>query len=473
MEVDLVDLITEIKLISKVDLVAAITEISNIVSLDTVDLITKVDLVSAITTIGTVNAITNIANLQSVDLVDAITNIVNVESIDLIDAITDIGTLDVLNTVNLIKSISSIDAITNIANLESLEVVDKITLIDAITDVGTLDLLNTVNLIKSISSIDNITNVETIEEVTVANVKQSDYKSKVQTKSNFTSTDTYLAVTDTTRIGKFFPRGCRGFLYYIRAKCKDNGSNGGTITVYVAPAPFMGAVYSGTITVPAGGEATDRFWNILKFWHYDSLFIWFVCSSGDIQVEYRDVVGSEGDTFISTDSGATWTKQDRQLNLATEVYGQTTGDVTVSGIVNNIEIPASASSTTIAAAVSTNDTWVELTTIHGCGKLVKTDLTWSDDVVPSGDVMFAVRYVVDGNQTYQFDNRMCTQSLTATSGRCAEGEFLQMDLGDASQFSRLVHRLSLGFRKSLKVEIYQSQGTNKNCYGVVTTNLIG
>ena len=155
--------------------------------------------------------------------------------------------------------------------------------------------------------------------------------------SNGPTTGSFAAPTGTNRKGKFYPRGCRGFIGYMDVYCQDAGASGGTITVYLSPYVGAGPVYSGTITVPAGYSLGARFWNVAQMWNYDSLFIWFVCSSADIQVVY-DTTGTT-DGYTSSDSGATWAFESRRYRLDVGLYGQTVGDLPVSGTLNVIEIP--------------------------------------------------------------------------------------------------------------------------------------
>lgn len=158
--------------------------------------------------------------------------------------------------------------------------------------------------------------------------------------ANYGAPTGYAAYTGANRAGKFYPRGCRGFLLYFAVGCKDNGSSGGTITMYVSPAPGLAAVYSAAIAVAAGGAYATRFGNINRFWHYDSMFIWFLSSTADMQVGYDET--ADYDALTSADSGVTWASQNRRYVIRANMYVGSAGDLPVSGTINTIAIPNSA-----------------------------------------------------------------------------------------------------------------------------------
>jgi hypothetical protein len=142
----------------------------------------------------------------------------------------------------------------------------------------------------------------------------------------------YAAKTGNDRSGKFFPRGCRGFLTTIYAYCKDAGAAGGTITVYVAPYIGAGAVASADVTVPPGSPAGWLAATFNRMWNYDSLFIWFKSSTADMQMAYD--AGSPPDVWNSADAGVSWTFSLGRWHFSVSMFGETCGDVPVSGTVS-------------------------------------------------------------------------------------------------------------------------------------------
>jgi len=378
-EVSLIDLISRITLI---DTISAITNIANINSVDLIDKITLLDritLIDTITNIGTLAAITNIVNVASVDLIDritlvdtiaAITNIANIVSLDLvdritlIDSITNIGTLANLTNLGTVNLINTISAITNIANLVSVDLIDRITLIDAITNIGTIGAITT------LTGITNPINVKTSggTNIVLDALTQGAYTERRSTLSNEGAAWLWYAVTGNNRFSKFFPRGSRGFVSTIDFLCRDNGAAGGTITVYLSPTIGSGVVYSATVTVPAGGAQGWRSAVFNKAWNYDSIFIFFVCSSNDIQGLISDT--APYDSYSSSDAGVTWSVYGGSWFIHVNLAGETCGDVPVSGIVNNIEIPNTSSRGYNAATVNLPDAAeTTLYTWNGAGKL--------------------------------------------------------------------------------------------------------
>jgi hypothetical protein len=136
--------------------------------------------------------------------------------------------------------------------------------------------------------------------------------------------------TGDNRRSKFFPRGCRGFIQSIDLWCRDPATGGGTIYVYVAPYPGVGAVYSGTITVPSAGAEAWRAWELAKFWNYDSMFIWWYITGS---VEYGRDNDAPNDAIRSVDAGATWIVEQLRFWARVIMVGETCGDVPVSGTV--------------------------------------------------------------------------------------------------------------------------------------------
>jgi hypothetical protein len=194
----------------------------------------------------------------------------------------------------------------------------------------------TLTAIKSTDGIKKIAddvNVKTSggTNIIIDKLTQEAYTELRRTISNHGTTPSWTVVAGSYREGKFFPRGCRGFLNIIDIYCKDAGSSGGTITVYLAPNPDSASVYNADVTVPAGGAAAWRSATFNKWWKYDSLFIFVVCSSVSIQYSWDE--SAHFDDYMSSDSGATWTLGSYRVWFNAVMAGQTVGDVTVSGAI--------------------------------------------------------------------------------------------------------------------------------------------
>jgi len=173
--------------------------------------------------------------------------------------------------------------------------------------------------------------------IVIDKLTQAAYTERRVTLINQGAAASWLSSTDDERRGKFFPRGCRGFIYQIGVYCRDTAAAGGTITVYLAPYIGAGYLYSATVTVEAGGDATWRFTTLDKMWNYDSMFIFAVCSAAAIQMGYDS--DTPHDAFYSSDAGATWVYSSLRFWFRVLIKAQTVGDIPVSGTLNTVKLP--------------------------------------------------------------------------------------------------------------------------------------
>ncbi len=134
--------------------------------------------------------------------------------------------------------------------------------------------------------------------------------------------------------GKFYPRGCRGMIESIWIYCRDAGAD--RLTLRYSPHPGLGPVGEVTITPLAGWSWVGAV--IEEMWNYDSLFIWVVECDAGTDWAYDAVQPYDG--HWSQDTGATWEDMAVRPFIRVVYTGETPGDVPVSGIVNNIEIPS-------------------------------------------------------------------------------------------------------------------------------------
>jgi hypothetical protein len=183
-------------------------------------------------------------------------------------------------------------------------------------------------------------NVSTVnaDNIIIDKLTVGAYTEDRRTLSNNGALSAWANATGSVRRGKFFPRGCRGFLKTVDVYCKDDYTAGGTITVYISPHPSLGAVASSTITVPAGGAEAWRSASFNIMWNYDSLFIWLLSSTQYMLFGFS--IGTPYDTYYSSDAGASWSVTDGQYMIRAAMAGETVGDVPVSGTVNTIQIPS-------------------------------------------------------------------------------------------------------------------------------------
>ena len=228
--------------------------------------------------------------------------------------------------------------------------------------------------------------------IVIDKLTQAAYLERRSTLSNNGAQFAETSPTGNTRNGKLFPRGCRGWIDDVEAYCRDSGAAGGTITVYLAPFIGAGYLYSATITVPAEGTYAWRAASFDVMWTYDSLFIFFVCSSSDLKVGTD--LGTPPDQWSSTDAGVTWTNISARTHLRVLMHAQTIGDIPVSGTINNIAIPNAAGRRGFVAASLPLGTETTIDTIAGMGycEFFRFEVS-HDDIV--------VRAYVDGSEAFR------------------------------------------------------------------------
>jgi len=146
------------------------------------------------------------------------------------------------------------------------------------------------------------------------------------------------AVPDTfydaeTYKGKFFTRGCRGMIESIQVYCQGDGAD--VLTLWYSPHPCLGPVGAVSI-LPAAGWAWQDF-PVEAMWNYDSLFIWVYEAEANVDWAYDTELPYDG--HESGDAGATWADMAIRPFIRVVYTGETPGDVPVSGIINNIQIP--------------------------------------------------------------------------------------------------------------------------------------
>jgi hypothetical protein len=185
--------------------------------------------------------------------------------------------------------------------------------------------------------------------------------------NNGTTPNYFETVAPGTYTGKLFPRGCRGFIEAISYRVQK--TTAGNVTITFGFSPYVGGPELFTIseTLPGNTAAGWRTIFVEKPWNYDGLFMYMK----DNLYYARDLEDStKADNFYTTDSGVTWITNDQRLWFNAYIYAQTVGDIPISGIVNNIQIPNTGTvaidftGTTIPAG-----TTVYTKTFYGAGRL--------------------------------------------------------------------------------------------------------
>lgn len=205
--------------------------------------------------------------------------------------------------------------------------------------------------------------------------------------SNHGAAAVFRKVTGDYREGKFFPRGCRGFISTIDVYSFAGPFNDDTLRVYISPQPGIGPTYTADITVLAATGAAWRSAIFNKMWNYDSLFVWMVAIDDFCAWAYDDGAPYDFYTWMpgcgefvtqATCEAAgceweidtchcCWNSGNYRLWIRVNFTGETAGDVPVSGTINTIPIP-SRSDERLTGSVSLSDVGeTTLRTIHGAG----------------------------------------------------------------------------------------------------------
>ena len=236
------------------------------------------------------------------------------------------------------------------------------------------------------------------DNIIIDKLKVGAYTARRSTLTNNGTTAGWIDADGVRRRGKFFPRGCRGFMRNVEVYCKDAGAAGGTITVYVAPTIGMGQVASRVITVSAGGAEMWRTAVFDMMWNYDSLFIWVYGSSDDMRVGYDE--GTPHDAYRSDDSGVSWYYSEFRTWFRSYITGETCGDVPVSGTINTIEIPTQSQTKLYAINENLPLTETTLKEVFGAG-YTEYLLFWVGPKTDSHKTVF--RIYCDGNLAFYWD----------------------------------------------------------------------
>lgn len=110
-----------------------------------------------------------------------------------------------------------------------------------------------------------------------------------------------------------------------------------------------------------------------------------------------------------------------------------------------------------------------LITIEGRGELVEATISFQDDTVPSGVVLYEAKFVTDGDGGAEVvvSNRDLTQSHNATTGRSSKGEFWQVALVE----SVIKVRIPVKFERKIELYAFHSVGAIVRCSAVMFVNL--
>lgn len=291
--------------------------------------------------------------------------------------------------------------------------------------------------------------------ILIDKLKQDAYTERRSTLSNdngvTTPTAPPSAKTGTIGHGKFFPRGCRGFIRNLQIYCKRTGA--GTVTLAVSPIIGMGEIYTVEIT-------PDADWNwksaeLKKFWNYDSLFIWVKTIDADVSIGYDAV--TPYDYWYSGDL-VTWNEDDMRLFVRVSMPAETVGDIPVSGTLNTIKIPSASSVVAPGTFEVDTATVTEVVNAEGSGKLLFLYVRFHfEENVPTT----IVEITVDGGNPHIFDY---------WSNLYQEPPVKVAQNGDTATWFLIT--LPYEFKRSFRVRVYHAEGNTKNVTVRVVLNMV-
>lgn len=315
---------------------------------------------------------------------------------------------------------------------------------------------NVADLISLIQDVDVYVKTEDRTNILLDLLTQTAYTERRATITNDNGVPTPSAppsnLTATTYKGKFFPRGCRGYLRGFRVYCKRTGA--GTLTLAFSPQQGMGEIGTVVITPTSSWDWTGGF--LTQFWNYDSMFVWVKACSADVSFGYDEVLPSDG--WSSSDSGVTWTNEVRRYFIRALGYGLTVGDVPVSGTVNNIPIPNASSVVAPGTFEVPTSTVTEVVNAEGVGKLLFLYVRFHfEEVAPTT----LIEITVDGGTPHIFDY---------WANLYQEPPVKVAQAGDTATWFLIT--LPYEFKRSFRVRVYHEEGNTKNVTVRVVLNLI-
>jgi|GEM_PF-2991259 len=169
-------------------------------------------------------------------------------------------------------------------------------------------------------------------------------------------------------VGKYFPRGCRGFINKIEISCANYDTADRKLYIYVSIQPGMAPIITAELTVPASTSRAWRAVTINRFWNYDSMFIYVKAETSSAPQVYYDTE-EKYDAMHSSDNGVTWTPQDRRYWFRVDMTGQTVGDLPITGTLNTIEVPGASSVIESETTLINPGETKTLISVEGSGKV--------------------------------------------------------------------------------------------------------
>jgi len=254
--------------------------------------------------------------------------------------------------------------------------------------------------------------------------------------------------------GKYFPHGARGFITKIYVKCKNTDSVDHSLTMYVSIAPGLPPLITKIVAVAAGFDGWFGI-EINQLWSYDSIFIVIYNDDASLQIAYD--TGTPYDAWSHPSDYYQLTPATLRYWIKISIYGQTSGDVPVSGTVNTINIPNRAAGTSGADVNVPGLTEVSLLTVEGMGTVhyvrVMTNLGYMNfNFYVDGELIAygGLGYTLRVDDLYNFDPNQASEKvkwlLHDTSGMVFVAEWC----------------IPLQFKRSFEIRAYNPDANTNN-----------
>jgi len=338
----------------------------------------------------TVTGIVSISGTVTVTGAVTVTGIVSIiGTVTITGAVTVTGSVTVSGTVAISGTVTVSGAVTvtgTVSITGTVTVTGAVTVTGSVTVSGTVAISGTVTISGTVAISGTVTitgsvtisgavtitsGAVTISTVGATNIvldllTQGAYTERRSTLSNDAGsggTQEQVDVDANYYEGKFFPRGCRGFIHRIFWYAKNDSGSDQTITFGFAVKVGMGELFTVSTVLPNGSTLAWQSITVDKSWNYDSLFIYmkrYIWNTSDGVTPY--------DRYVTSDGGVTWAPTNHRDYYQVEINAQTVGDVPVSGTVNNIEVPVSSTAELYGNINANIYTETTVMTFNGAGK---------------------------------------------------------------------------------------------------------
>jgi hypothetical protein len=214
----------------------------------------------------------------------------------------------------------------------------SVSITGTVTISGTVNISGNVNVTVTSGTI----NVQTAggANIMIDKLVQGAYTDTANSPGNYSGVSTGGYIN--AYYGKFFPRGCRGFVHAIAVYI--NNTAGAQKTVNFGVGAYPGCPELWTFSVVQAASTSGVVAALIgKFWNYDGMFIYRKDTDANVTILYDST--APADLYISTDSGVTWANAYwssgivRRLGIYMLYSGQTVGDMPVSGTLNVVILP--------------------------------------------------------------------------------------------------------------------------------------